>query len=57
MSATRKPTGSAADDDESADDQNPPIPDEDGPHDVPDDQVIERTLPSTPMPDNQRNRR
>lgn len=26
----------------------PPIPDEDGPHDVPDDTVIEKTLPTTP---------
>jgi len=28
----------------------PPTPDEDGPHDVPDDQVIEKTLPTTPVP-------
>lgn len=28
-------------------DEFPPVPDEDGPHDVPDDQVIEKTLPST----------
>ncbi len=26
----------------------PPMPDEDGPHDVPDEQVIEKTLPSGP---------
>lgn len=26
----------------------PPIPDEDGPHDVPDEKVIEKTLPTTP---------
>ncbi len=28
----------------------PPIPDEDGPHDVPDDEVIDKTLPTTPVP-------
>lgn len=27
----------------------PPTPDEDGPHDVPDEQVIEKTLPTTPV--------
>jgi hypothetical protein len=27
--------------------QPAPTPDEDGPHDVPDDKVIEKTLPST----------
>jgi hypothetical protein len=26
-----------------------PTPDEDGPHDVPDDAVIEKTLPSRPL--------
>jgi hypothetical protein len=26
----------------------PPTPDEDGPHDVPDDAVIEKTLPTKP---------
>lgn len=25
----------------------PPVPDEDGPHDVPDDKVIEKTLPAS----------
>lgn len=29
----------------------PPIPDEDGPHDVPDDKVIEKTLPTAPVRD------
>ncbi|WP_141512250.1 hypothetical protein [Ramlibacter sp. WS9] len=29
--------------------QPPPTPDEDGPHDVPDDQVIEKTLPTGPV--------
>ena len=27
----------------------PPTPDEDGPHDVPDDKVIEKTLPTGPV--------
>ena len=31
--------------------QPTPVPDEDGPHDVPDDAVIERTLPSRPAND------
>ena len=51
MSATRNPSGSAIDPDASLDDQVPPIPDEDGPHDVPDDKVIEKTLPTRPIPD------
>ena len=29
-----------------ATDQINPVPDQDGPHDVPDDKVIEKTLPS-----------
>lgn len=48
MSATQKPAGS--DSDESIDDQFPPVPDEDGPHDVPDEKVIEKTLPTAPIP-------
>jgi hypothetical protein len=28
-----------------------PTPDEDGPHDVPDEKVIEKTLPSVPVSD------
>ena len=28
-----------------------PTPDEDGPHDVPDEKVIEKTLPSVPISD------
>lgn len=31
-----------------AEDQITPTPDEDGPHDVPDDTVIEKTLPERP---------
>ena len=51
MSLTQKPVGGPDDADESPDDQPPPIPDEDGPHDVPDDMVIEKTLPTTPVRD------
>ena len=51
MSATRKPAENAADPDESLEDQITPTPDEDGPHDVPDDEVIEKTLPSPPVSD------
>ena len=49
MNASSHPSGSAADADESPD--MPPVPDEDGPHDVPDDKVIEKTLPTVPVPD------
>ena len=48
MSPTRNPPGSAPDPGESPDDEFSPTPDEDGPHDVPDDQVIEKTLPTPP---------
>lgn len=52
MSTTRNAAqGSADADDETAEDQMPPVPDEDGPHDVPDDTVIEKTLPSPPTRD------
>ncbi len=44
--ATQKP-----DPNEPVDGQFPPIPDEDGPHDVPDEKVIEETLPTTPTPE------
>jgi hypothetical protein len=50
MTATGKPSGSADDADE-GEDLVPPIPDEDGPHDVPDDKVIEKTLPTKPIAD------
>jgi hypothetical protein len=49
MSATRNPAGNAADPDDSRDNEIKPTPDEDGPHDVPDDTVIEKTLPTTPV--------
>jgi len=57
MSAPQHPAHGSADAEEAAEDQMPPTPDEDGPHDVPDDQVIEKTLPSTPIPDSEDNRR
>ena len=50
MSARQNPSGSDAgsdESDESVEDQLAGRPDEDGPHDVPDDEVIEKTLPST----------
>jgi hypothetical protein len=51
MATTQRPQG---DDDANkwlSDGQEPRLPDEDGPHDVPDDKVIERTLPSKPSRD------
>jgi hypothetical protein len=51
MRAAQNRPGSASDGDESPDGQVPPIPDEDGPHDVPDEKVIEKTLPTKPAPD------
>lgn len=50
MSATDKPRASDDDSDEPRDGEFPAVPDEDGPHDVPDDKVIEKTLPSAPVP-------
>ena len=50
MRAAQNKPGSASDSDESPDREVPPIPDEDGPHDVPDEKVIEKTLPSHPAP-------
>lgn len=47
MPATDKPQTEPIDR-PAAEDQAPPIPDEDGPHDVPDDMVIEKTLPERP---------
>ena len=51
MSASRKPAGSADESAESLDGQFPPVPDEDGPHDVPDEKVIEKTMPTKPLSD------
>jgi hypothetical protein len=47
MAATQ-PQQSDEADDRLVDGQVPHQPDEDGPHDVPDDKVIEKTLPSSP---------
>ena len=51
MAATQRPTGKETPPDTSLDGQPPPVPDEDGPHDVPDDNVIEKTLPTAPSGD------
>lgn len=51
MSATRKPADDAGDPDDLIEDRIPPVPDEDGPHDVPDETVIEKTLPTVPVLD------
>jgi hypothetical protein len=48
MPATQKPQSEPMDE-PVAEDLVPPIPDEDGPHDVPDDKVIEKTLPERPQ--------
>ena len=40
--------------DEPVEGQARPVPDEDGPHDVPDDKVIEKTLPTPPSRDSGR---
>jgi hypothetical protein len=50
MATPQNPTGSA-DADEALDGQPAPMPDEDGPHDVPDATVIEKTLPTGPVSD------
>ena len=50
MSATQDPVRGTNDPDEPPEDHVPPTPDEDGPHDVPDEQVIEKTLPTAPIP-------
>jgi hypothetical protein len=47
MNQTQKPQRDATDEPR-AENEVPPIPDEDGPHDVPDDKVIEKTLPGRP---------
>jgi hypothetical protein len=45
---TDKPLQSdSSEEEKGAVDQIKPIPDEDGPHDVPDETVIEKTLPAT----------
>ena len=47
MPATQQPQQSEASEEDGAVDQVKPIPDEDGPHDVPDAMVIEKTLPAS----------
>jgi hypothetical protein len=48
MAAIQKPRHSDQRPEELTAGRVPPMPDEDGPHDVPDDQVIEMTLPAHP---------
>ena len=50
------PTLTGDDDDPQAA-QDHPVPDEDGPHDVPDDTVIEKTLPTMRDGDSQQDDR
>ena len=50
MAATQNRPETTGQPGESPDEHPPPAPDEDGPHDVPDETVIEKTLPSTPLP-------
>ena len=49
--ATTQNGPAGADRDGSVEDQVARTPDEDGPHDVPDEQVIEKTVPSKPQGD------
>jgi hypothetical protein len=49
MPDPQQPAGRSADPDEAPAGQPAPVPDEDGPHDVPDDKVIEKTLPAAPV--------
>jgi hypothetical protein len=46
MAATQRPSGKDMPPEPAIDGQPPPVPDEDGPHDVSDDTVIEKTLPT-----------
>lgn len=55
MATTPKRDDDVPRSDDSARSDIPPAPDEDGPHDVPDDEVIEQTLPAR-KPDSQRPR-
>ncbi|HXD39813.1 MAG TPA: hypothetical protein VN649_04585 [Ramlibacter sp.] len=48
MSAAQNRRESAGEREEPPEGQASPIPDEDGPHDVPDEKVIEKTLPTAP---------
>lgn len=48
--AKAQPPGNTAEPDDPSQ-AHVPVPDEDGPHDVPDETVIEKTLPSAPVSD------
>jgi hypothetical protein len=50
MRAAQNRPGSDGDREEPPEGQASPIPDEDGPHDIPDEKVIEKTLPTHPAP-------
>lgn len=57
MTAAQNPTQpGAADQDNSVEERARATPDDRGPHDVPDDRVIEKTLPSTPPGNPERDR-
>jgi len=49
MAATQNRPEGAEDKDATLDSEVTGTPDDDGPHDVPDDRVIEKTLPSRPI--------
>jgi hypothetical protein len=51
MTAPRNPGDSPVAGETSLESQVTPVPDEDGPHDVPDEEVIEQTLPTVPVSD------
>ena len=51
MAATASPAPEPEPEASPAPEVPPPVPDEPGPHDVPDEQVIEKTLPPGPPPD------
>ena len=54
MPASQPPSRDDIKDLPRADGQPPVTPDQDGPHDVPDDEVIEKTLPATKHSDQPR---
>jgi len=51
MAPTEHRPGSADGSDDEPADRSPPVPDQEGPRDVPDEQVIEKTIPSRPRHD------
>lgn len=48
MTPAQNPPSGAADEDDSIEERERATPDERGPHDVPDERVIDKTLPSAP---------